>query len=249
MGSVFIQSVERAFRILEYISANNSAGVSELSRALDINKSTVFGLIKTLEKLGYILKNKKDDKYSISYKFYTLSSRPILNLPIIDICKPYLEKLNKEYDETVHLVVSTESKVVYILKLDGNQSIGVSTKIGSEMPLHCTGVGKAILALRDDEEILEYVKKYGLEAYTKNTITNKYLLMDEIELIRSRGYSIDDEEVQNNLYCIAIALKYNNDEYAISLSMPKFRIDENREEIITKDLLSIKENIYKYFSK
>ncbi|WP_099203223.1 IclR family transcriptional regulator [Miniphocaeibacter massiliensis] len=247
MGSVFIQSVDRAFKILEYISAKNSAGISEISRDLDINKSTVFGLIKTLESLGYIVKSKRDSKYLLSYKFYSLSSRSAHSMPILDVIKPYLEKLSKKYGETVHLVVGTDNSVVYIDKLDGTQSISVFTKIGAKMPLHCTGVGKAILSLRDNIQVMEYADFFGLETFTKNTITNKFKLIEEIEKIRKQGYSLDDEEAQYDLFCIAIAFKTEKEEYSISISVPKFRINEKLKKSIIEDLLEIKDSMSKYY--
>lgn len=243
MGSTFIQSVDRAFKIIEYISDNSSAGVSELARNLDINKSTVFGLIKTLEQLGYVKKNDVDDKYFMSYKFYSLVDSSIHNVSIIDVIRPYSEILNKKYGETVHLVTATGKSVIYIDKIDGTKSIRVSTRIGSKMPLHCTGVGKAILALRTDEEIEKYIDTYGLKPYTKNTITDKDKFMEEIEKIRRNGYSIDNEEIQEDLYCIAIATKYGNEEYALSLSMPRFRVNEKLRNKIVDDLLTVKEKI------
>lgn len=249
MASVFIQSVDRAFKILEYISSNDSAGISEMSRNLDINKSTVFGLIKTLEKLGYLTQNLDDDKYMLTYKFYSLSSRFVDNLPIINIAKPYLEKLNKKYGETIHLVVSTENSAVYIDKFSGLKSITVSTHVGDKRPLHCTGVGKAILSLRTDEQILEFSEKFGLEAFTENTITNKFKLVEEAKKIRKRGYSIDDEEAQNDLYCVAIGVEFEDAEYAISLTLPKFRVTEENKQSIINDLLDIKKDIEKILQK
>ncbi|MDL2311223.1 IclR family transcriptional regulator C-terminal domain-containing protein, partial [Peptostreptococcaceae bacterium OttesenSCG-928-C18] len=78
---------------------------------------------------------------------------------------------------------------MYIDKLDGLQSISVFTKIGKKMSLHCTGVGKSILALRDNKQVAEYADSFGLETHTKNTITNKFQLIEEIEKIREQNYS------------------------------------------------------------
>lgn len=249
MGSVFIQSVDRAFRILEYISANSSAGISEISRALDLNKSTTFGLVKTLETLGYVLKSESDDKYLISYKLYSLSKQSIDTLPIIDIVKSYLVELNNKYGETIHLVASTDNSVIYIDKIDSTQSISVSTKIGQELPLHSTGVGKAILSLRSNEQVKIYADTYGLETFTRNTITNKFDLIEEIENVKKNGYSIDNEEIQEGLYCIAIPLQTSTDDYALSISMPKFRINDDLKNKIIEDLLNIKEKILKIYTK
>lgn len=249
MASVFIQSVDRAFKLLEYISNNDSAGISEMSRNLDINKSTVFGLIKTLEKLGYISQDKDDDKYMLTYKFFALSSRFVEKSPIINIAKPYLEMLNKKYGETIHLVVATENSAIYIDKFSGLKSITVATHVGDKRPLHCTGVGKAILSLRTNNSILEYADKFGLETFTESTITNKFKLIEEIEKIRKRGYSIDDEEAQNDLYCMAIAMKIDEAEYAISVSLPKFRATEDNKKDIEKDLLNIKKEIENIIKK
>lgn len=90
-----IQSVERAFYILEAIASSNGMGVTEISNSLNLNKSTAFGLIKTLESLGYIFKNWETDKYKLTYKFATLVSEGSLNDELVQFSKPYLDELSK----------------------------------------------------------------------------------------------------------------------------------------------------------
>lgn len=223
-----IKSLMRAFEILEYIASNQGGGVSEISSKLTMNKSTVFSILKTFSNLGYIYKNEMTGKYHLTYRLHSIALQSSQSNSFVGYARPYLQKLLNIYDETVHFVSSSENTVIYIDKLESKKTIRIYTTIGAEMPLHCTAVGKAILARRDDQEILEYAERTGLPSLTENSIADKERLLEEMHLVRQRGYSIDDEENQQDLYCIGMPILVPNERtrYAISLSMPKYRKDD-----------------------
>ncbi len=249
MSNVRIQSVVRAMNILEYISLKNGAGVSEIARELGLNKSTAFGLIKTLESERYIVKDKNNDNYKIGLKIYSLSKNALNKSDFQEYVKPYLVDLSEKYGETIHLVVATENEGIYIDKIESTKSIRIHSEIGDKLPLHCTGVGKAIMAYKNNEQVNSYINEIGLKKYTDNTITDPETLYKELNDIRERGYSFDNEEQYEDLFCIAVPIlnKEHKPVYAISISMPMFRkTTEIVEEIVT-DLLKIKEESEVYF--
>jgi IclR family KDG regulon transcriptional repressor len=172
MSNGKIQSVVRALNILEYISTKNGAGVSEIARELELNKSTAFGLIKTLESERYIVKDKNNDNYKIGLKLYSLSQNALNKSDFQEYVKPYLEDLSEKFGETIHLVVATENEGIYIDKIESTKSIRIHTQIGDKLPLHCTGVGKAIMAYKDKEQVDAYINDIGLKKYTDKTITD-----------------------------------------------------------------------------
>ena len=249
MAQKNIQSVVRALTIIEKIAERNGVGVTELAREMDLSKSTVFGLLKTIEAMGYIFNSEKGGEYHLTYKIKSLANEGIKNDAIIEFAKPYLEEIAKKYEETLHFVIATENEVFYLEKIESTKSIRVYSGVGSSMPLHCTGVGKSILATRDNSEIYKYSKENGLKQYTEHTITDFDKLIEDINLTRERGYAIDDRENQDELYCLGVSIrnKQGIGMFAISLSLPYFRRTEYNEEEIVKDLYTAKEEIEKFF--
>ncbi|AOY77943.1 Pectin degradation repressor protein KdgR [Clostridium formicaceticum] len=238
MEEGYIKSILRGLSVIEVLGKEKELGVTELGDALGLNKSTVFSIIKTLEFAGYLYKNPKTGKYKLSLKLYSIGREAFNHLDIIEVIKPYLEKLSNKYQETIHLVAADRREVVYIDKIESNQSVRICSKVGERLPMHCTGVGKAILAYQSDKEIEEYIREKGLTAYTKNTITEPESFRQELKNVVKNGYSLDNEEVEEGLFCIAAPI-YNFDKeivYAISVSGPKFRMTEDKVKNIVKDV-------------
>ncbi len=244
-----IQSVVRAFNILEAIADSDGMGVTEISNALDLNKSTAFGLIKTLESLGYIFKNQETDKYKLTYRFATLVSEGTLNDELVQYAKPYLDELFTKYNETIHFVAGTKDEVYYLEKIESKRSIRVYTGVGQSRPLYCTAVGKAILSMRSRMEIIEYLERNDLERHTENTITDPEKLMINLEKAKKNGYAIDNCESQEELYCVGVPIenKLGEVNFSLSISIPVFRKDEHNLEEMIEDLLKTKENIENFF--
>ncbi len=244
-----IQSVQRAATIFEYIAYHAGAGVSELSRELQLNKSTVFGILKTLEGMGYIFKNEATENYQVTYRLRTLADVSRDPHSIVGFARPILRKLQEKHDETIHFVRLQENAVIYLDKLESNKSVRIHSDIGSTMPLHCTGVGKAILAWRGEEEIETYIKVSGLPAMTQHTIGEPEALKEELRRVRAQGFSIDNEENQEDLYCVGMPVFGREREvrYAISLSIPKYRKDEIDLTIAVEDLKAAAVEISSFF--
>lgn len=244
-----IQSVERAFKILEEISKYNEIGITEISKNLHLNKSTTFGIIKTLENLGYVFQNKDNEKYQLSFRLLSLFNENNADEKLLAFAKPYLQEFSNKYNETVQFVVGTKTEIIYLDKIESSRSIRVYTTIGKTMPMYCTGLGKAILSTRTDEEIDEYLKNTEFKKFTKNTIVDPDILKHELLMSRIRGYAVDDGETQEELSCFAASIvdSFGIGKYAISLSLPNYRKDEHDEEKIAEDLLKTKEKIEKFF--
>lgn len=243
------QSLERAFTILETIANTDGIGVSDIAREVGLNKSTAFGLIKTLDNLGYIFKNEDTEKYQLTYKIKNLAESGSDRHDILSYAMPHLNKLSDKYGEIIHFVAASEEEVFYLEKIESTKAIRVYTGIGSSMPMYCTGVGKSILSTRTEEEVRDYAKKVGLKKITKNTITNIEDLLKDLELTRKRGYAIDDGENQEELYCLGVPITNKKGEgvYALSISMPGFRIDEYDFEELVLDLQNSKSSIERFY--
>lgn len=220
-----IQSVERAILILEQL-CRGPAALAELSRALDLHKSTAHGLLQTMVKHGYVRQETATGRYRLGHRVLVLSSAYLEHCDLRETARPYLRRLAEEHGETVHLVVMDDGQVVYVDKIDSPQSIRMVSSIGRRLPAHCTGVGKAVLAFLPEESMLSVVKKRGLSRFTEHTITTMEELAGELARIREEGVAYDREEIEEGLRCVAVPI-IGFGQYpvgAISVAGPAWRL-------------------------
>jgi len=230
MEKKIIQSIDRALQVLELFSLEKPEwGVTEISKALNIYKSNVHNILTTLVEKGFVIKDSKTDKYKLGIKFFELGSVVIKNMDLRKIAHPYLEELSKEFNETVHLGVLVEGEVLSIEQEESSQSLCPRIFIGKRAPLHCTAVGKAIMAHLSKDKVAAIVKRKRLKKYTENTITNKEKLEKEFLKIRKQGYAIDNMEHEEGVRCVASPIQDYTGEVIASMSIsgPAFRINEN----------------------
>jgi len=144
---------------------------------------------------------------------------------------PSLKRLSEQTGETVHLVKREGTEAVYIDKVESfASSIRMVSRVGSRIPLYCSGVGKALLAELTDREIGEIWKNSRIRKLTPRTITELPVLMERVEQVRKDGYAVDDEENEEGVRCIAASLRdYHKDPvYALSISAPANRMTDQR---------------------
>ena len=235
-----IQSVARALYILEAFSGQlKELSVTEISKKLELSKSTAFGLINTLAQHGYLEQNVENAKYRLGLKLLKLGNIVQMNNIVCQKARPYLEALVNDFNETVHLAIQRFSMMVYIDKIESDRTIYIHSHIGAENPMYCTGVGKCILAFMADEERKRIYKGYKiLESRTPKTLATIESLDQDLALIRGRGYSLDDEEFGLGLFCVAVPVFNQAGQVvaAISLSGPKAHFDDQRVAFIAQKM-------------
>ncbi len=237
MEKKIIQSIDRALQVLELFSLEKPEwGITEISKALNIYKSNVHNVLTTLAEKGFVIKNSKTDKYKLGIKFFELGSIVIKNMDLRKIAHPYIEKLSKEFNETVHLGVLDKGRVVSIEREESDKSLCSHVEIGKRTPLHCTAVGKAIMAYLSEDEINLIIREKGLEKFTENTITTKKDLENEFKKIRKQGYAVDKIEHEEGVRCVAGSIRDYTGKVVASMSVsgPAFRINESNIPSIAK---------------
>ena len=135
-----------------------------------------------------------------------------------------------ETSETVHLCILDDSEVVYLDKVEPARSVRMASSVGRRNPAYCTAVGKAMMAYLPDAQVEAIVRKQGLRAMTANTITSFVELKKELNAIRSRGYAIDNEEIEEGVRCVGCVVRNFSGEplAAISISAPAFRLTTDK---------------------
>jgi IclR family transcriptional regulator, KDG regulon repressor len=230
--------LEKAISLLGRFDGNRPEwGVTELSKELRINKSTVSKIISTLENHGFLGKNTETRKYRLGLRLFELGSLVAAQLDLQKEALACMEELNKKVEETIHLVVMNDFDIVYINKVEGPGGLRISTRVGGRLPAHCTGVGKILLAALSPEELRLFLKKRPLKKFTSSTITDPEILKQSLDAVREQGYALDNEEFSGGLTCVAAPIKNYSDKIigAISISGSTHRLREkNLESLISQ---------------
>ncbi|MEA4963976.1 IclR family transcriptional regulator [Lutispora sp.] len=229
-----VQSIDRAVSILKCFSKQRKEmKLSEIADELSLNKSTVHGIISTLKYNGLIDQDEETQKYRLGLYLMKLGDTVASSIDIRDIAHPIIKEVSQQLNETVHLSKLDGDELIYLDKVESNQSMRIFTTIGSRMPAYCTGMGKAMLAYIDDEKINNLLPD-ALEPMTEHTITDKNELLKRLADIREKGYAMDNEENSIGLRCIAAPIfdHKGNAKYAISVSGPTVRMTDKRMENI-----------------
>ena len=172
MGNI-VQSVNRALTILEVLSDySEGLGLTEISEKIGLHKSTVYRLLSTLIYKEYVTQDPKTNKYRITLKLFELGNKRVEDMDLLTASRIYSEELMKSVNEVVHLVVREGNDIVYLDKVEADNTIQMASKVGKRSPLYCTSVGKAILAHLPEDEVEEIWKTSRIEKLTEFTITD-----------------------------------------------------------------------------
>jgi len=226
-----VNSVKKALRVLEcFTTAAPEMTLTQLSRELDMPKSTLLNLIRTLEESGYLYRVRQSQNYRLGYKIMELGYSMRSAFPVVQFALPLMEELQLATGEFVYLTTHINGRVLYLeCVYPQKRTVGYSIT-GKTLPMHCTGCGKAMLSSFSDKQIEWIIDTWGLERKTLNTITEREQLLGELEAIRSRGYALDLEEETPGVRCVAMPVRSSDGMAAgaISISGPVHSITEEK---------------------
>ncbi len=235
-----VQSVERALLLLEILSeVGKPVSLSELTEKASLNISTVHRLLHTLMSSHFVEQDLNNGKYRLGLRMFEIGSKALYNLDVRQVAKPDLQEMVDKCNETVNLAILEQGEVVYIEQVESTNMIKMFARVGSRGPAHCTAAGKALLAHVKEADLDNIVSKKGLQKFTENTITDPEKLKSELKKIREQGYSLDLEEMDEGVNCVAVPIKNfeNRVIAAISASGLATRITQERlENYLIKDL-------------
>ncbi len=222
-----MRALSRGLRLLEILADTpDGLPLTELTEEALLSKSSTHRLLQTLMNNGYVLQNSTTSHYLPSLKLLELGSRLLQDYDLHDVARALLQNLTTATGETVHLVLLDHNSAVYIEKVESPNPIRMYSNIGMSVPLHCTAVGKAILASLPEDRLGIYFQSNQLTRFTETTITEPALLKVHLEEIRSRGFAIDDGEHEEEVRCIAAPLFARTQEVvgAVSIAAVSFRV-------------------------
>ncbi len=203
-----IEALARGLEILSLFSYETPAlSLSQVVDLLQINKSTAYRVLSTLQSMGYLEQSSSTRLYRPGLKVLQLGFTAINTLELRQVTRPFLEKLSQQIGETVSLAVLDGFRTIYVDRIRNQAIVGVVLGVGSSLPAHCTALGKVLLAGLPDDELRTLLASQDLSVYTPKTIATKETLLAELQTIREQGYALDDEELASGLRAIAAPVR------------------------------------------
>lgn len=211
-------AVERALAMLEAV-AQEPEGLSnaEISRKLQIPKSSASYILRTLEKQAYLNRHPDTGKYRVGLKILSLSRGALSGIDVREVALPIMRHLMEKTSLTCHLAILDGPEAVYIEKVEPQGFIRMDTWVGRRMRVHATSVGKALVAHIPQEKLEKIIADRPMEKRTAKTITTLPRLLKELEKVRTQGYAVDDEE--NNIGARCLGAPVFNQSGAIEASL------------------------------
>jgi DNA-binding IclR family transcriptional regulator len=224
----FSTTVAKALSIIEILSSYSEEGISliELSSSLNMPKSTVHRYLATLLELR-LAERTGDDRFRLGTRVIELAGSYLAGSDLRKESESVLDEMAEKTGETVHLAVPSGAEVVYIAKVESRHTLRMFSYIGARLPMHCTALGKSILAFSADERVREVLPELS-NPRTPHTITSEQALLQELDRIRVQGFALDNEENETGICCVgAPILDYTGQAIAaMSVSGPCDRMDQ-----------------------
>ena len=231
-----LKSLVKIVRILDCFSTTRrTMSLTELCAATGYPRSTTHRLISSMREVGMLSQERQRDSYRLGLKLFELGNIVLANMDLHREARRHVEALSRISGQLVHLALFDGRQAVVIHRVDSTPEGGAPPTLTEAAPVHCTSVGKAIMAFQP-AEVIERIIQSGLKSFTDKTITNARKLQAELAQIRKRGYAVDDGEHQPGLRCIGAPIRDNTQRViaGISISGPAWKIPMAEVENLSK---------------
>ena len=212
--------MQRALQILELFDEHKTElRISEISIATGLHKSTLHSLLKTLQAAGYIDQNAENGRYRLGLKLIERGSLVVSSIDMRKRANPALVELSRETGQTAHLGILEGCHGVYIDKVEGPGVLIAYSRIGRQLPIHCTAIGKSLLSRMDRKKVAELLKDYVFEKYTARTIDSMEAFVAELDRVAQEGAACDDEEHALGVRCVGAPVFDHTGEVVAAVSI------------------------------
>jgi DNA-binding IclR family transcriptional regulator len=230
-GRYRIQAIDRAARIMACFDFDQpELSVTDIAARTHLPKSTAHRILMALQHNGLIEQDTETGLYHLGLELFRLGHLAVARLTLRDIARPLLEDLSEQVGETVHLAVLEGEEVLYVDTIEAAHALRMPGRVGHRIPTYCTSLGKAMLSCLPDEQVRVMLYGQRFRVYTPKTIRSIEQLLRDLAVIRKRGWSLDDEEIETGLRCIGAPLRDHAGALAgaISIAGPSARLRVER---------------------
>ncbi len=226
----FVKSLSRGLSVLSLLSESRvPLSSTELSSILKLSKSAIQRLTFTLQRLGYLERNRDSKKFRLGPKSRSIGFSVMRNLDLKRVAYPFMKEIARDVGETVNLAVLDRDEIVYVERIVAERTLNVNMQIGSRRPLHSTSMGKTILAFLPEHRVKKMLETIDLIPFTSRTITKKSDLRSELDRVKFRGYAISNEEMEIGVRSVAAPIRDLTDGViaAVNIAGPASRVSLN----------------------
>jgi len=225
------KSLAKGLAVLDVLAASpRPLTAVQLSRQLKYPRPTLYRILDTLLLHDFVMREGDGASYRLSFKVLDLGHQLLERTDLLGASRPVLQRLEAEFRETVHLAVHQDGRMVYLDKCEGSGPFCTHSRPGSRVPMHCTALGKAILAFLPATRTRAILRTRGMPRYTARTIVSSAAMERELSTIRRLGYALDDVEFEPDVRCVGAPILDHRGQpvAAISVSAPASRMSLNR---------------------
>ena len=222
--------VERTVRTLDVFDGASSLALVDIARAAKMSEATTLRYVSSLAEHGLLEREDDTGRYRLGLALFRLGQRALRVNDPRKIALPVMEGLLRRFDETVNLGLRHRDELILIEALESTRSIRKGATVGDRDHWHASGLGKALLAALPAEEARALLRQHPRPALTERTLVRVDDLLAHFELIRARGFAVDDEESEDGLRCVGAAIRDHRGipRFALSISGPANRFDPAR---------------------
>lgn len=221
-----VTALERGIRVLEaVVEYGAEASLAEITARVKLPKTTVHRLLQTFVERGYV-EARGDGRYRGGPRVLAVAGMIVETVGYSRLIEPILRELQNHTDETIHFAILSGLEAVYVAKVPGPRPYQMGSRVGSPLQLHCTAIGKTILAFLPDDRRHALTDLIELTRRTDRTITSRRKIEEEARVTRARGYALDDEENEDGIRCVGVPVfDYTGQVIGgISVSGPAFHL-------------------------
>jgi len=225
-----VQSLDRALIVLETLADNSGLTLTEVSEKLDQSPATIYRVLNTLGARGIVESDPQTQAWHIGPMAFRLGSAFLRRSSVVDRSRPVMRQLMEVTGETANLGIEKDGFVMFVSQVETHESIRAFFPPGTLSPIHASGIGKALLSRYSDEKLDRFLKGRQFESFTSKTLCDADAIRNEMLVIQSNGFAVDDEERTLGMRCVAapIVNYYNEPVAGVSVSGPVHRLSPDK---------------------
>ncbi len=225
-----LESIDRMIAVLNALESAHDQSLEQVARTAGLSESTALRYLMSLAKHDFVERNPRTGSFRLGLRLFRLGTLAVDRRDVVNLARPVMEGLLKAFSESVNLAARQQGSIVLISVLDSPNPVRKGSRVGETDVWHATSLGKALMAALPSGEAEALLESVPLTGFTPNTMTTREALLRDLEAVRSRGYSIDDEEAVEGLRCVGAAIRDHDGHptYALSISGPKSRMSYSR---------------------
>jgi IclR family acetate operon transcriptional repressor len=225
-----LESIDRMISVLNALETAHDQSLEQVARSAGLSESTALRYLMSLAKHDFVERNQRTGTFRLGLRLFRLGTLAVDRRDVVNIARPAMEFMLKTFGESVNLATRQQGTIVLISVLDSPNPVRKGSRVGETDVWHATSLGKAMLGAMPVAEADEILRGITLTPFTPNTMTSIEAVMRDLQAVRQRGYSIDDEEAVEGLRCVGAAIRDHdgNATYAMSVSGPKSRMSYSR---------------------